>query len=237
MTKRSSSATENAASQVMKTAHYTWLSGDAVRDGKTVRIGKKNLMNNFCISVTGNWASCTRCHAGYGWTDATYTFDKQENVDCLVCHDGSGAYTKDKGGLPGPKVNLAKVAGSVRAPRRENCGTCHFNGGGGMGVKHGDLDDSLLNASEEVDVHMGRLDFQCVDCHKSHEHLVPGKSTPRTRSRRRRRASTVATATRTRPTRTRSSTSTSRASPASRATSRRSPGNTHQDGVGLVAGG
>jgi len=166
---------KDAATQVMKTAHWTWLSGDVQRNGKLLRTGKSNLMNNFCISVSGNWASCTTCHAGYGWTDKGFDFTKAENVDCLVCHDGSGSYSKTKGGLPGPKVNLATVAGSVRTPYRENCGTCHFNGGGGMGVKHGDLDDSLLNASEEVDVHMGRLNFQCVDCHTTHEHFIPGK--------------------------------------------------------------
>lgn len=166
---------KDAATEVMKTAHWSWLSGDVERNGKTVRTGKSNLMNNFCISVAGNWASCTKCHAGYGWKDDKFDFTKGENVDCLVCHDGSGTYTKDKSGLPGAKVNLAAVAGSVRMPYRENCGICHFNGGGGMGVKHGDLDDSLLNPSEEVDVHMGRLNFQCVDCHVTHEHFIPGK--------------------------------------------------------------
>lgn len=165
----------DAAAQVKRTAHFTWLSGDVERGGERLRIGKRNLMNNFCISVVGNWASCTKCHAGYGWTDDCYDFSVDENVDCLVCHDGSGSYVKDKGGLPGPKVNLAAVAGSVRVPYRENCGYCHFNGGGGMGVKHGDLDDSLLNASADTDVHMGRLGFQCIDCHETRGHLVPGK--------------------------------------------------------------
>ncbi|MCB0182592.1 MAG: cytochrome C, partial [Anaerolineae bacterium] len=159
----------------MQTAHFTWLSGDVERGGETVRIGKRNVMNNFCIAVQGNWSSCTKCHAGYGWQDDHYDFQRQDNVDCLVCHDGSGSYVKAKSGLPGPDVDLAAVAGSVRAPNRDNCGLCHFNGGGGMGVKHGDLDDSLLNPSESLDVHMGRLGFQCVDCHQTHDHLIPGK--------------------------------------------------------------
>ncbi len=164
-----------SAEQVMHTAHWTWLSGDVTREGKLVRTGKKNLINNFCISVTGNWPSCVTCHAGYGWTDQKFDFSQSENVDCLVCHDGSGSYSKGKGGLPKPSVNLATVAGSVRRPARENCGICHFNGGGGMGVKHGDLDDSLLNPNESLDIHMGKLNFQCVDCHKTKEHFVPGK--------------------------------------------------------------
>ncbi len=175
VTRKCLSCHPDSADQVKHTSHFTWLSGDAERGGETIPIGKKNLMNNFCISVVGNWTSCTKCHAGYGWTDAQYDFSADENVDCLVCHDGSGGYSKDKAGLPGPKVNLAAAAGSVRMPYRDNCGACHFNGGGGMGVKHGDLDDSLLNADEETDVHMGKLDFQCVDCHETHQHRVPGK--------------------------------------------------------------
>jgi octaheme c-type cytochrome (tetrathionate reductase family) len=166
---------KDAGHQVMKTAHWSWLSGDVQRNGETIKTGKKNLINNFCISVSGNWASCTKCHAGYGWSEKNFDFNKQENVDCLVCHDGSGSYAKGKAGMPMPNVNLVTVAKSVRMPYRENCGTCHFNGGGGMGVKHGDLDDSLLNASEDLDVHMGRLNFQCVDCHKTKEHFIPGK--------------------------------------------------------------
>lgn len=165
----------DAAKEVMKTAHWTWLSGDVVRNGKEMKLGKRNQVNNFCISIVGNWASCTSCHAGYGWENENFDFSAEENVDCLVCHDGSGSYVKTKKGLPGPKVNLRVVAGSVRRPGRDNCGSCHFNGGGGMGVKHGDLDESLLNANQELDYHMGKLNFQCVDCHTTHNHVISGK--------------------------------------------------------------
>ena len=175
VTKKCLSCHQDAAKEVMKTAHFTWISGDVERNGKMIRIGKKNLMNNFCISVSGNWASCTKCHAGYGWTDENFDFTKEENVDCLVCHDGSGTYTKGNAGWPGKDVDLAAVAGSVRGANRDNCGFCHFNGGGGMGVKHGDLDDSLLNPNTDIDVHMGRLGFQCVDCHKTDKHFIAGK--------------------------------------------------------------
>lgn len=175
VTKKCVSCHKNAAGDVMKTAHWLWLSGDVERDGKVIRTGKRNLMNNYCISVSGNWGSCSRCHAGYGMESKDFDFNKSENVDCLVCHDGSGSYSKDKAGLPGKQVDLNVVASSVRTPNRENCGICHFNGGGGMGVKHGDLDDSLINATEDVDVHMGRLNFQCIDCHQTEHHAIPGK--------------------------------------------------------------
>ncbi len=165
----------NSGKEVMKTAHWTWISGDVVRNGKEMPLGKKNQVNNFCISIVGNWASCTTCHAGYGWGDENFDFTKEENVDCLVCHDGSGTYVKSKRGMPDKNVNLRLVAGSVHRPGRENCGICHFSGGGGMGVKHGDLDESLLNANKELDFHMGKLNFQCVDCHKTQDHLISGK--------------------------------------------------------------
>ncbi|MBE2218212.1 MAG: tetrathionate reductase family octaheme c-type cytochrome [Ignavibacteria bacterium] len=165
----------NSGKEVMKTAHWTWISGDVVRNGKDMPLGKKNQVNNFCISIVGNWASCTTCHAGYGWGDENFDFTKEENVDCLVCHDGSGTYVKSKRGLPDKNVNLRLVAGSVHRPGRENCGVCHFSGGGGMGVKHGDLDESLLNANKELDFHMGKLNFQCIDCHTTSEHFISGK--------------------------------------------------------------
>ena len=37
-------------------------------------------------------------------------------------------------------IKWTKVAQNVGLPARENCGGCHFYGGGGDGVKHGDLD-------------------------------------------------------------------------------------------------
>jgi octaheme c-type cytochrome (tetrathionate reductase family) len=64
----------------------------------------------------------------------------------------------------------------VSTPTRQNCGSCHFNGGGGNGVKHGDLDESLLYPPESVDVHMGRYDFVCTDCHQASDHEIRGRS-------------------------------------------------------------
>ncbi len=169
---------EDAAHKVMQTAHWTWL-GDPVQiegQDELIAIGKANLLNNFCIGVQSNWPGCTRCHAGYGWTNASFDFSNQENVDCLVCHDQSGGYVKATAGLPAEDVDLVAAAQSVGIPTRENCGSCHFNGGGGNGVKHGDLDESLYYPTEDIDVHMGRLDFQCVDCHRTENHQISGRS-------------------------------------------------------------
>ena len=131
----------------MKTSHWQWLGPEEKIPGRTepVRIGKRNLLNNFCLNLEGNWSSCTKCHAGYGWDKADYDFGRAENVDCLVCHDWSNSYVKGPSGLPEKGVDLLVAAQSVGYPKRENCGTCHHFGGGGLGVKHGDLDNSLDN--------------------------------------------------------------------------------------------
>ncbi len=169
---------ENSAEQVMHTAHWRWQSDPVMLEGRDepVSTGKKNAINNFCIGIQGNWSSCTACHAGYGWEDENFDFEDSSNVDCLVCHDSSGGYTKGKKGLPAEGVDLLAAAKSVGLPTRNNCGGCHFRGGGGNAVKHGDLDESLYNPDDEIDVHMGRYDFQCVDCHQTKDHIIGGRS-------------------------------------------------------------
>lgn len=168
----------DSAKQVMSTTHWTWLDEPVKLEGRAepVAVGKRNLINNYCIGIQSNWAGCTSCHTGYGWSEAEYDFSREENVDCLVCHESTGFYTKSKAGLPAEGVDLAAAAQSVGWPTRDNCGFCHFNGGGGNAVKHGDLDQHLHNPIEELDVHMGGLNFQCTDCHQTVDHHLRGKS-------------------------------------------------------------
>jgi len=170
----------NAAHDVMKTSHWSWLGSEVKVAGRAepVRVGKKNLLNNYCIGIPSNWERCTSCHAGYGWKDDTFDFTRQENVDCLVCHDTTGTYRKADAlaGHPAKDVDLVAVAKSVGMPARSNCGSCHFSGGGGDAVKHGDLDGSMHHPPERVDVHLGRLNFQCQDCHRTEAHNIRGRS-------------------------------------------------------------
>lgn len=177
VTKRCLECHDNAAHEVMQTAHWKWLGPETELPGRSEKmaIGKKNLINNFCIGVMGgNWDSCTKCHAGYGWKDDSYDFSIQNNVDCLICHDWSGTYTKGNAGEPTDLDSLLTAAQSVGYPRRDNCGTCHYYGGGGMGVKHGDLDSSLINPGKDIDAHMGKQGFYCIDCHKTDKHNIKG---------------------------------------------------------------
>lgn len=163
----------------MKTSHWTW-HGPPTTDaeGKQIRIGKKNLVNNFCGGIESNWTRCTSCHAGYGWKDHGFDFSDPTRVDCLVCHDTTTTYRKAQtlAGHPAENVDLLAVAKAVGTPSRQNCGQCHFQGGGGDAVKHGDLDGTMYHPTEAIDVHMGRHDFQCTDCHRATAHEIPGRS-------------------------------------------------------------
>ena len=169
----------DAATELMKTTHWTWESKafDVPWRDDDVTIGKANQINNFCISAQGNQKQCMSCHAGYGWEeDKAYDFSNPKNVDCLACHADMGLYGKGNYGNPADGVDLLAAAQSVRTPTRENCGKCHFDGGGGNGVKHGDLDEGLYFPSESLDVHMGgELDMQCIDCHITIDHQVLGR--------------------------------------------------------------
>ncbi|MDD3559463.1 MAG: tetrathionate reductase family octaheme c-type cytochrome [Melioribacteraceae bacterium] len=169
----------DVADEILESRHWKWR-GDIIEDGTHVgkSLGKANFINNFCIAVTSNQPRCTSCHIGFGWKDDSFDFSNAENIDCLVCHEQTGTYVKvpTAAGMPAENVDLLAVAQSVANPTRNNCGICHFDGGGGTGVKHGDLDDSLYDPSPELDVHMGGLDYQCTDCHSDGTHEIFGAS-------------------------------------------------------------
>jgi octaheme c-type cytochrome (tetrathionate reductase family) len=187
VTKACLSCHTQAAKQVHKSIHWTW----SYTNPKTgQKLGKRNVINNFCVSLKSNEARCTSCHVGYGWKDASFDFTSEVNVDCLVCHDQTGTYKKfptDAGhpnyvkkefpkGKVWPVPDLAKIAQSVALPGRRNCGACHFFGGGGDAVKHGDIDSSLISPPRAIDVHMSPqgLNFSCATCHVTKSHITAG---------------------------------------------------------------
>ncbi len=178
VTRACSECHPDAAGQVMGTTHWTWLDQPVTVPGREqpVALGKANAINNFCIGVQSNWPGCTSCHAGYGWEDEGFDFTTADNVDCLVCHDNSGQYVKGDAGVPVEGVDLTVAARSVGGPSRTSCGSCHFKGGGGDAVKHGDLDTSLAFPTENIDVHMGAHGFLCTDCHQTQDHVIRGRA-------------------------------------------------------------
>jgi len=169
-----------SAKEIMKSNHWNWERPEYVQGRGIVYLGKKNAINNFCIGVEGNEQSCAKCHIGYGMKNAnTFAYTDSANIDCLVCHDNSETYTKasERGGAPDPTIDLNNIAQHVGTPKRTNCGVCHFFGGGGNNVKHGDLEQAMFEPAKSVDVHMGidGTDMQCVDCHKTERHVIGGK--------------------------------------------------------------
>lgn len=183
-----------AADQFMRSLHWTW---EYIHPETGQELGKRHLINNFCTNARSNEGMCAQCHASHGWEQADFEPDGLDwesdveaadprRVDCLVCHDRTGTYYK----LPPTEgneacavmfegkepIDLAKVARSVDRPGRENCGACHFYGGGGDGVKHGDLDSSLVAPPRSLDVHMAAdgADFPCTECHVSDRHTWAG---------------------------------------------------------------
>ena len=173
----------DAAGEVMQTSHWTWAGDRATNphDGQALALGKRNVQNNFCIAIASNWPRCTSCHVGYGWKDDTFLETAGEaQVDCLVCHADASLYQKDpKGaGLPVEGTDLLAAAKSVGPTQRANCGVCHFKGGGGDGVKHGDLDETMYFPQSRVDVHMGEHGLACADCHRAEHHRIRGRLLP-----------------------------------------------------------
>ncbi|MBN2614519.1 MAG: tetrathionate reductase family octaheme c-type cytochrome [Bacteroidales bacterium] len=174
--------------EFMKTPHWQWKQLDTIPGRGVHDLGKINLLNNFCIGVNSNEFMCSMCHAGYGYDRKGFDFHAQDNIDCVVCHDNTGTYQKSnpgKGkmlpgaGYPAPGTDLNKVAQHVGNPQKSNCGSCHFVGGGGNNVKHGDLEKAQLSCTRDLDVHMASKgkdapNLDCQDCHKTEHHNITG---------------------------------------------------------------
>lgn len=183
VTKACATCHNEAEDHIKKTIHWTW---DYINPSTGQHLGKENVINNFCTNARDNEGMCGQCHIGNGVEKGEYDFKKQTSVDCLVCHDSTSTYYR----LPPTRgheacgvlfegrqpYDLANVAQRVGLPGRENCGACHYNGGGGDGVKHGDLDLSLNRPPKALDVHMSvdGANFACTECHLTKNHVIAG---------------------------------------------------------------
>jgi hypothetical protein len=155
--------------------HYSWN-------------GNKELqVNNFCTIAMPN-AHCIKCHAGFDRIYNDYPGSPLENnkSDCLVCHaqyydravnpdhTTTGVITDE--GLAKGVDNWEALSKTVgRKPHKALCLRCHAGAGGGN--KQGDLGASLATATADLDVHMGGLCMECVDCHATVEHNIEGAGT------------------------------------------------------------
>jgi len=177
VTKQCLKCHEDEATEIMATQHWSWTRAQTT-GGEQVDLGKINAFNNFCTFTESNRVHCSECHVGYGWRDKSFDFSDKTKVDCLVCHDTTGTYHKDgdNAGEVEEGVNLLRVAQNVGKPVRYNCGACHFFGGGGDAVKHGDLDSSMEYPDLALDIHMSPdgQDFACQTCHETSGHKISG---------------------------------------------------------------
>jgi octaheme c-type cytochrome (tetrathionate reductase family) len=176
ITKACQSCHTEAETQFHQSIHWTWKADD-------VRGKAGHSLNNFCISAN-NMADkgCLSCHPSW-----------DKSINCLVCHgqkdinweeafEDLKALSASKDPEEAELVkeiqeNIRTAAQSIGLPGRKNCGSCHFYGGGGDGVKHGDLDSSLTKPNKGLDVHMGTdgQDFRCTRCHTTKLHHIAGR--------------------------------------------------------------
>jgi len=173
-----------AEQQFKQTIHWTWI-GHTDENGK--QLGKAgDSLNNFCLS-SNKMADkgCSSCHTGWQ--------AKEKGVNCLLCHSRKKVnwsevfedYRAFSASQDPDELEIAKelqaeiqaAAQSIGRPTRQNCGECHFKGGGGDGVKHGDLDTSLAKPAKALDVHMGTdgQNFECTRCHTTVQHHIAGR--------------------------------------------------------------
>lgn len=196
ITKACLSCHTEAAKQLKKTLHWTWIDPNSKPDN---RMGKAAYsLNNFCISSNKmRDHHCNECHIGWN------TQGKKTAIDCMRCHGqkkinwevtfedyeyfSKSKDPEERAMAQDVQEEIQEAVQSVGRPTRRNCGSCHFSGGGGDGVKHGDLDPSLIRPSRVVDVHMGYdgQDFECTRCHTTIAHKVAGRiyGTPASKTR------------------------------------------------------
>jgi octaheme c-type cytochrome (tetrathionate reductase family) len=168
-----------AGQQMLDTAHWKWVGPTPNLEGyeSSSSVGKRTLVNNFCVAVPSNEGRCSQCHVGYGYKDKTFDFTDSSNLDCLSCHSPNYKKAKKVAGQPHSNVDMVLAAKTVGPPQRTTCGRCHFNAGGGDNVKKGDLGSAMGNPTAAADVHMGHATtpFSCTSCHVASGHKIPGQ--------------------------------------------------------------
>jgi len=174
----------DASMQFKETIHWTW---KVPSEKKGIMNGKAgHAVNNFCISGNGmEDKGCLSCHSGWNGVKG--------EVNCLACHGAEKFNYKEafedlnafEGDDDPDTLEITKeiqdgvrnAVTKITLPLRENCGTCHFKGGGGDGVKHGDLDTSMAQPNKMLDVHMATegANFTCTRCHTTVTHNIAGR--------------------------------------------------------------
>jgi hypothetical protein len=114
------------ASQMLTSNHFTWM-GSSTSVGQTTSssIGKRNVINNFCVANASNESRCMQCHPSYSVapvknaatgafavnTGPMYLWNTdpavdKSRIDCLICHAnlGTSKYLKGPAGFGQPWI-------------------------------------------------------------------------------------------------------------------------------------
>ena len=118
---------DQKARQMLSSNHFTWL-GSSNMVGRTTpgSIGKRNVINNFCVANASNESRCMQCHPSYSTaptkdpvtgaiavnTGPMYLWSSNAavdlgKIDCLVCHAnlGTSKYVKSPAGFGAPWIS------------------------------------------------------------------------------------------------------------------------------------
>jgi len=170
----------DAAGEVLESVHWLWggHSPHIVGYEHHVDLGLETVVNNYLLCAGAHSTYCSSCHISFGRGLPDFDSDDPAAIDCFSCHDTTGTYRKAKLGdeSSGKTADLVEVSQNVGAPTRATCGQCHFYSDGGANLKHGDLEPILEDPPNEFDVHMGRNDMSCQECHKARGHKIAGRS-------------------------------------------------------------
>jgi hypothetical protein len=133
--------------------------------------GKLTTVNN--TQVDGG---CAICHAGLGELPKP---ENPENADCLMCHAEEYRRTAvNLGGVWRFRPDFDQMPTTItlqEEPTQKSCLTCHTYAGGGQNNKRGDISDTLINPTQDQDIHMSQ-GLTCVDCHRTNDsHQIAGR--------------------------------------------------------------
>jgi hypothetical protein len=117
------------ANDLLASVHWRWL-GSSTMVGSTGAnsIGKRNLINNFCVALPSNESRCMQCHPSYSvapskdpatgavaantgpmYAQPSATLDKSR-IDCVICHANlaTSKYVKAPAPFGAPSVATGK---------------------------------------------------------------------------------------------------------------------------------
>ncbi len=153
---------------LLESVHWRWQRQRTI-DGATETYAKLDGLTNFGIVARSNPGRCLSCHISIAPGPESVEHGAPGNIDCLVCHDTSNTYRRNRKAGPAELLRMARSAGR---PLPANCLTCHGPAcGPGTGLRRTDF---------SADIHLSRAGahMTCQDCHPSAgRHQMPRQLT------------------------------------------------------------